>query len=283
MTNRNRHVFAAALDPATLRQRVKDRLPRAGTWYSIHNAAGPQATIRIYSEIGWFGVTAEDFARDLADITADHIEVQINSVGGDVFDGVAIFNALRSHTARVTTRVDGMAASIASVIVQAGDQRVMLTGSQMMIHEAWGLSIGSAQDMRDFAEILDKQSDLIAGIYAERTGKDVAHFRELMTGETWFTADEAVTAGLADQTVAPARQEQNATLQEQIKGVLDSAERVAALRAEKGKHLSQVNRDSLDELRARLEALLTDEAAPGPESTLADEIRREHMKLLATA
>ena len=136
----------------------------------ITNKAGPKATIRLYTEIGFFGVTADEFAEGLEEITADEIEVQINSMGGDVFDGIAIFNALRSHPAKITTRVDGMAASIASVVVQAGDERVMLTGSQMMIHPAFGFAMGDATDMRKLADILDRQTDIIAGIYTERAG-----------------------------------------------------------------------------------------------------------------
>jgi ATP-dependent protease ClpP protease subunit len=91
------------------RKKILDRMPRAaGSWYSISNKTGTDgpAQIRIYEEIGYWGITEEDFARDLAEITADEIEVQISSPGGDVFAGIAIYNALRAHPARVTTRVD---------------------------------------------------------------------------------------------------------------------------------------------------------------------------------
>ena len=176
----------------------------------VTNAAGPKATVRIYDEIGWFGITAEAFAGELGKITADEIEVQINSLGGDVFDGIAIYNALRAHPAKVTTRIDSMAASIASVIAQAGDRRVMLTGSQMMIHEAWGLAIGTAGDMRQLAEVLDKQSNIIAGIYSERSDGDQDDFMGKMVAETWFDADETVEAGLADEVVKPSRQDKPA-------------------------------------------------------------------------
>lgn len=180
-------------------------LTRGGQWYSIRNAAGPVAEVRIYDVIGFFGVTAEDFANEIADITAPEIVVGINSPGGDVFDGIAIFNSLRVHPARVTTRVDGLAASAASVIVQAGDERVMLTASQMMIHAAWGIVIGTAGDMREFADLLDRQTDVLAGIYASRAGVDPAHFRAILRrGDTWYSDHEAVEAGLADQVVDPA-------------------------------------------------------------------------------
>lgn len=184
-----------------------DKLRASSRWYEIRNAASSKATVRIYDEIGYWGVTADDFAADLESITAPEIEVQINSPGGEVFAGVAIFNSLRSHPARVTTRVDGIAASIASVIAQAGDHRVMLSGSQMMIHSAWGLCVGSADEMREMADLLDRQSDVLASIYAERSGGDKAMFRERLAKDTWLTAAEAVELGLADEVVEPERKD----------------------------------------------------------------------------
>ncbi len=195
-----------------VRERIQARLakhqPKASSWYEIKNADGGDdeaAVVRIYDEIGFWGVTAEDFARDVAAIAADEIVVQISSPGGSVFDGIAIYNALRAHDARVTTRVDGIAASVASVIVQAGDHRVMMSGSQMMIHEAWGLAIGSAADMREFADLLDRQNDVVVGIYASRSGGDAEEIRtKLAEGDTWLTADETVDMGFADEVADPA-------------------------------------------------------------------------------
>lgn len=178
---------------------------RKRQWYRIQNAAKEdEATIYIYDVIDSFwGVSAQDLVRELAGLKASTIHVRINSPGGDVFDGIAIFNALRSHPATVTTRVDGIAASAASVIVQAGDRRVMLSSAQMMIHDAWGLSVGNAEDMRSFAEHLDRQSDVIAGIYAERSDGARDEFRSLMRAETWLTDVEAVALKLADEIVKP--------------------------------------------------------------------------------
>lgn len=181
---------------------LRKSLPAAksGSWYSIKNQADKVA-VRIYEEIGYWGVTAADFAADLDAITANEIEVQISSPGGDVFDGIAIYNALRAHPATITTRVDGLAASAASVIVQAGDRRVMLSASQMMIHNAWGLTVGSADDMRDAADILERQNEVLAGIYAARSGRDAGEFKKLMSAETWLTDQGAVDAGLADEVI----------------------------------------------------------------------------------
>src|SRR5690606_38136643 len=119
----------------------------------------------------------------------------------DVFDGVAIYNALRDHPADVAVRVDGLAASAASFIAQAGDKVTMNRGSQLMIHDAWGLCIGPAADMRETAALLDRVSDTIAGLYAARAGGTVEDWREAMLAESWYSAEEAVEANLADEVV----------------------------------------------------------------------------------
>ena len=194
-----------------LRARMRERLPKAGTrWYEIRNQGG-RAVVRIYQEIGYWGVTAEDFATELAALTASEIEVQINSPGGDVFDGLAIYNALRAHPARVVTRVDGIAASAASIIAQAGDHRVMTQHAQMMIHEAWGVAVGPAQELREFADLLDKQNDVLAQIYADRAAREdrpAEFFRALMAqGDTYLTDVETVDHGLADEILVPDRKD----------------------------------------------------------------------------
>lgn len=169
-------------------------------WYKITNSSGDgPATVHVYDEIGYWGITASDFVRDLSAVTASEIELHLNSPGGDVFDGIAISNALRQHRAQVTVYVDALAASIASVIAMGGDRIVMTPGSQMMIHDGLCLCIGNAADMRETADFLDQQSDNIASIYAARAGGTAAEWRARMTAETWYTAEEAVAAGLADE------------------------------------------------------------------------------------
>lgn len=257
---------------ADLRAKAADRTDlgrEAG--YTIHNRAGDEAVVRIYDEIWFLGVNAQDLAADLDTITAPEIRVEINSPGGDVWDGIAIYNALRAHPAKVTTRVDGIAASIASVIAQAGDRRIMLGGSQMMIHNAWGLSVGDHADHAEMADILAHQDDIIAGIYASRSGGTKDEFKARMDAETWLTADAAVELGLADEVVDPAPKAAAPRLQEQIasavaavEDAVTSAERVDALRGEAGKKLSTVNREGLAGLRdtiVRIDALLTDPPA----------------------
>lgn len=154
--------------------------------------------VRIFDEISLLGVTAEQFAADLDGVEAAQIEIQINSPGGSVFDGIAIYNTLRNHPASITTRVVGLAASIASVIVQAGDVRILDESAQMMIHRARGVTFGTAADHDEMADVLRQQDDVIAGIYARRGAKPVIAYRRMMGAETWFTAEEAVNEGLAD-------------------------------------------------------------------------------------
>jgi ATP-dependent protease ClpP protease subunit len=175
--------------------------PKTAGWYRVvRNDAGGPTRVDVYDEIGgggWFssGVTAIDFIAELAQITGD-IEVHLNSPGGDVFDGLAIYNALAQRPGKVTTVVDGLAASAASFIAMAGKVRVVSPGAMMMIHEASGMCIGNSAEMRETAELLDKVSENIASIYASHSGR-ADGWRDAMRAETWYTADEAVAAGLA--------------------------------------------------------------------------------------
>jgi ATP-dependent Clp endopeptidase proteolytic subunit ClpP len=159
-----------------------------------------KAEIYLYEEIDatdFCGVSARTFVKQLNATDADEITLYINSPGGDAFEGIAIMNALRRHKARVTTVVDGLAASAASFIAMAGDEVVMSLGSELMIHDAWGLCVGNADDMSEIAARLEKLSGDLAGIYAEHAGGTAAEWRDAMRAETWYTAEEAVEAGLA--------------------------------------------------------------------------------------
>lgn len=177
----------------------------ARPWYRIVNLDddGP-ARVDVFDEIGgsWFsdGVTATGFTAALAAVpSAKALEVHINSPGGDVFDGIAIYNAIAQRQGPVTTVVDGLAASAASFIAQAGKKRVVSPGSMMMIHDASGLCIGNAADMRELAGLLDQVSGNLADIYAAHAGKTASAWRDAMQAETWYNAAQAVDAGLADQ------------------------------------------------------------------------------------
>lgn len=178
-------------------------------WYKITphlqakaaDGGGEYAEVLLFDEIGYWGITAQDFVQDLASVNTDNITVRINSPGGEIFDGVAIYNALKQHRAHVITQVDGLAASAASFIAMAGDTIRIAKTATMMIHEGHALVVGNSADMLEMAERLDKTSDNIAGIYADRAGGTVAEWRNAMRAETWYSAAEAKDAGLADEII----------------------------------------------------------------------------------
>lgn len=189
---------------------VEIKPSKKGAWYSIEAAANGAAVIRIYDEIGWWGVTAEQFADELSQLEASVINLHINSPGGDVFDGHAIYNALKQHPARVVTRIDALAASIASVIALAGDEVHMAANALFMIHNPWTFAMGDADDMRKHAEILDKVGGTIAQTYKAKTGKSADEIAAWMAAETWFNADEAIEAGFVDEKFGDEAEEDQA-------------------------------------------------------------------------
>jgi ATP-dependent protease ClpP protease subunit len=168
------------------------------------------AEILLYDVIGrdWWsgeGWAANDFAEKLKEIDPKaKLVIGINSPGGNVDDGLAIFNMLQRR-GNVTTRNDGMAASIASVILQAGDTRQSAESAMVMIHKAWSVFAGNADDSRKFADILDKHDQLIAETYSRRSGKPIAGWMDMMKDESWFTGNEAKGAGLVDEIHQPAK------------------------------------------------------------------------------
>ncbi|MBF0095600.1 MAG: Clp protease ClpP, partial [Alphaproteobacteria bacterium] len=185
------------------------------SWYDIRDAGssgiagsagGGDAEILIYDEIGAFGITAKQFADDLKAVgKAARITLRINSPGGSVFDGLAIHNSLKRLSARKTVWIDGIAASIASVIAMAGDEIVMPENAMMMIHDPAGVVVGTAMDMRAMAEALDRIKGGLVAAYRDRTGKPDAEVEQMMASETWLTAAEAVAAGFADRVDKPIR------------------------------------------------------------------------------
>lgn len=167
-------------------------------WYEIRNLAHLEAEVLIYDEIGGYGVGAEQFLRELDTITAPVINLRVNSEGGEVFDGFAIYNALKRHPARIISHVDGLAASAATYPVLAGEEVRIAKNAFLMIHNPWSLVLGESGDMRSEADLLDKLRDTIANIYVDRTGKPLDEVRAWMNAETWFTADECLANGFAD-------------------------------------------------------------------------------------
>lgn len=219
----SRHTEALAGYRNRLIGRIKNLDPNLGAeldnlklgWYKIQNAADDDesdvepeeelaAQVYIYDEIGGsFGVSAADFVEELNGITSKQIDVHINSPGGSLFDAIAIYNALIQHPANVTTYVDSLAASAASIVALAGDKIVTMVGAQWMIHDAMGMEFGNAADMDAMSVFLNRQSDNIASIYASKAGGTIEDWRAKMLAETWMMAPEAVALGLSDEVYEP--------------------------------------------------------------------------------
>lgn len=173
-------------------------------WFTIRNQVDEEtevstADVFIYDEIGGsMGVSAMDFIEQLGEIDTDEIVVRINSPGGLLIDGIAIGSALAQHPARIITRVDGIAASAASIVAMSGDVCEMMSGSQLMIHDVLCTMTGNAKDMRETAAWLEEQSQNVAAMYARKAGGEPEEWRSRMLAETWMFAEEAVELRLAD-------------------------------------------------------------------------------------
>lgn len=175
------------------------------TWYNVKAAAaGKPAVMSIFDDIGMWGVSASSFIADLRNQKGP-LTVEISSLGGSVFEGVAIYNALRNYAKAegnsLTVMVMGVAASIASVIAMAGDRIVMPANTYMMVHKPWGGLAGNADEMRDYADLLDKIESSLVGTYMARTGKTEDEIKSMLEKDTWLTAEEAVAQGFADEVV----------------------------------------------------------------------------------
>jgi len=176
----------------------------------IENKAKDRADIWLYGDIGesWSGdsVTAKDLSDELKNLAGvKEITLRINSPGGNVFDGLAMYNALKKFPARIVTEIDGMALSIASIIALAGDEVRMAGNAVYMIHNPWTMTAGDAAEMRKVADQLDLVRDSLAGTYAIKT-KDrssLEQISEWMNAETWFNSDEALKAGFVDEITDP--------------------------------------------------------------------------------
>lgn len=174
--------------------------PLNKNWYSIQAKANNKAEVWIYDEIGAWGVSARQFAQEVKALgDVKHIDVRIHSPGGDVFEGMAIYNLLKNHPAVVHAHIDGLAASMASVIAMAADVIHMPENAMMMIHKPWGIQGGDADDMRQYADLLDKVEGSLTSAYVKKSGKSEDEIKVLLKSETWYTGAEAVQAGFADQ------------------------------------------------------------------------------------
>jgi ATP-dependent protease ClpP protease subunit len=181
----------------------------------IFAAAAKRAEILIHESIGenWYGdgLTSKRFIKDLEDLgDVDTIVVRINSPGGAVFDGIAIYNALKAHKAKKEVVVEGLAASAASFIAMVGNTIRMGEGAMMMVHNPWTFAMGDANDMRDVADMLDQVGESLIDIYESRTKLGRDELKELLDAETWLTAKQAIEKGFADSTDEPEKEEDEA-------------------------------------------------------------------------
>lgn len=179
-------------------------LPRSnGRGFSMRAEAG-RAEVLLYDVIDpWYGISAKQFHADLkalGEVTT--IDLRINSPGGSVTEGMAIYSILKRQEARVIAHVDGIAASMASVVAMAANEIVMAQGAYLMIHNPLGVVVGEADEMREYADLLDKTKAQLVAIYAKRTNRPAEDIARLMDEETWFTPDEAIAAGFADRSTA---------------------------------------------------------------------------------
>ncbi|HUU98920.1 MAG TPA: head maturation protease, ClpP-related, partial [Phycisphaerae bacterium] len=227
------------------------------SWYEIKaqdRTATDPLEVFIYDEIGFWGISAAQFIRDLrAALPASEIVLRINSPGGEVFDGLAIYNYLRSEKTPVTVLVDGLAASIASVIAMAGDVVTMPSNAFLMVHNPWTFAVGDADELKKVGETLEKFNDSLVGIYAKRTGKDAAEIKALLDAETWMNGTEAVAEGFADLVTDAVEIAASAEMLTKIENMAGTKGREIAdgIRA---KQKEKADMKALDEARAALDA-----------------------------
>ncbi|MGI2111722.1 ClpP-like prohead protease/major capsid protein fusion protein [Shewanella frigidimarina] len=173
------------------------------SWYSL-KAQNGNAELMIYDEIGGWGISARQFASDLQALgKIGTLTARIHSPGGDVFEGMAIYNMIKGHPAHKVCHIDGLAASMASVIAMAFDEVIMPENAMMMVHKPWGGTLGDADAMRKYAELLDKVEGNLVGAYQQKTGLPEDELHTLLAAETWLTGREAVEKGFANTLTEP--------------------------------------------------------------------------------
>lgn len=174
-------------------------------WYNIKNVAEGNITeVMIYDEIGMYGVDAKSFIDDVKNLPKNtSVLLRINSPGGSVIDGLAIYDAISRLPQKVTSRIEGIAASMASVIALAADEVVMSENSLYMIHNVWGGEVGESDDLRKAADLMDKMGERLVNIYVSKSGQKEEQIRAWMDEETWFNSSEAVEAGFINLVEAP--------------------------------------------------------------------------------
>lgn len=170
-------------------------------WYEIKSQTDDEAEILIYDVIGWPFVMAEDFVSKLTEMGTKSLTVRINSPGGDVFDALAIYNAMKSYKGKIVTKIESLAASAASFIALAGKEVQAYKSAMMMIHDPWMFALGNQYELREAAGLLEKISGNLLDIYADNSNIGKRTIKEMMRDETWFTAKEMKEKGLIDTII----------------------------------------------------------------------------------
>jgi ATP-dependent Clp endopeptidase proteolytic subunit ClpP len=167
-------------------------------FYALEKSDDGTATIYLYDEVGAWGQGSKEFLADLGRLKGQHIHLRINSPGGSVVEGTAIYNALRRHEGGLTVHIDALAASMASVIAMAGVPTYIADNALLMIHNPWTITGGDADQLRKEADLLDKLKNTLVNAYTRKTGMEEEEIADMMDRETWLDAVEAVALGFAD-------------------------------------------------------------------------------------
>jgi ATP-dependent Clp endopeptidase proteolytic subunit ClpP len=251
-------------------------MPNARSWYSVKALADNSAEIFIYDEIGFWGINASQFVSDLKAVAGKALTLRIHSPGGDVLDGHAIYSAIKRHSGGVTVQIDGLAASMASVIAMAGAPIKMAANGFLMIHNPSAGARGESSDLRQTADILDKMRDGLVNIYAGKTGMDASDIESMMDSETWLTAQDALDKGFIDEITdeikvaasfdvsrfskAPAALVDKSGKNNMEANLNEATEKLVAAQAQAQKNFSDFQTVSTerDEIKAKFEAAKTE-------------------------
>ena len=255
------------------------------SWYAISPTddrdTDESVEVSIYDEIGFGGVTAKQFAADLKKLKGQHIDLRINSVGGSVIEGAAIFNALKRHKGGLTVHIDGLAASMASVIAMAGEETRIAENALLMIHNPWSMTMGDADDLRKEADVLDKLKATLVNAYVRKTGQPRAAIEQMMDDEKWMDAQEALELGFVDEIDAPIAAAASVTPEQARARFAQFQNTMASKPApEPAAPVDTVAEDNMNsELQAKVDALQADldakNAAEAVQAQAAEDLAKE--------
>ena len=225
------------------------------SWFEISNSAdleprnegGRVARVDIMGPIGGWDVSGSEFLRELKDLgDVDSIDLRIHSPGGSILDGLAIFNGIKNHPAKVVGRVEGLAASMGSVVLMAADEIEIPENAYVMIHNVSGGAYGDIEELESMAALMRKLQDDVTDLYADATGKDRGEIAELMAAETWFNGKDAVENGFATRVLEPVKAAACADLETLVSKFENVPEAVLELQAKE----PALEEDQVEEVEA---------------------------------